>query len=244
MNGLEKFLAYELIGFKDYKLQVIDIVIILLIYAATRFILWSIKKALSRKERSKNFSEGNLYAVFQLIKYVVWVIAIALMLETIGIKITILLAGSAALLVGIGMGLQQTFNDFISGIILLFERSVKVGDILEVDGDVIKVVEIGMRTSVGLNRNEIIITIPNSMITTNKVINWSNQAQKTLFKVNVGVAYGSDVDKVIEIIEQSAKEHPDVMELNQVEGRFVEFGNSSLDFQVLFFSENLFGIEK
>ncbi|MBL4568257.1 MAG: mechanosensitive ion channel [Flavobacteriaceae bacterium] len=163
---------------------------------------------------------------------------------TIGVKVTILLAGSAALLVGIGLGLQQTFNDILSGVILLFEHSVKVGDILEIDGDRVIIQEIGLRTSTGMNVRQIIVIIPNSLITTNKVINWSHQTKKTLFSIEVGVAYGSDVDLVIKTLEESALEHSEVEKSSLVEARLVNFGNSSLDFELLFFSEHVFYIEK
>jgi len=166
------------------------------------------------------------------------------MMETIGIKVTVLIAGSAALLVGIGLGLQQTFNDIVSGTILLSERSIKVGDVLEIDKDVVRIQEIGLRTSKGINRDEISLIIPNSLITTNKVINWSHQARKTRFKINVGVAYGSDVDLVMKILKESTLEHPDMFDENVIDIRFLDFGNSSLDFQILFFSENIFRIEK
>jgi len=155
-----------------------------------------------------------------------------------------LLAASAALLVGIGLGLQQTFNDIVSGIILLSERSIKVGDILEIDDDIVKIIHIGLRTSEGLNREEISIIIPNSLITNNKVVNWSHQAMKTRFKVSVGVAYGSPVDKVIKVLKESAIEHPEISDDTKIEARLVNFGNSSLDFQVLFFSDAIFKIEK
>jgi small-conductance mechanosensitive channel len=173
-----------------------------------------------------------------------WVIAIGFILETIGVKVTVLIAGSAALLVGIGLGLQQTFNDVISGIILLSERSIKINDVLEIDGDVVKIQEIGLRTSKGLNRDDISIIIPNSLITTNKVINWSHQSRKTRFRIDVGVSYGSDVDLVIKILEESTFEHPDIFNRELTEARLVNFGNSSLDFQVLFFSKNIFRISK
>jgi small-conductance mechanosensitive channel len=166
------------------------------------------------------------------------------MLDTFGISITVLIAGSAALLVGVGLGLQQTFNDFVSGIILLVEGTTKIGDVLEIDGDVVMIKNIGLRTSRGLNRDDIMVIIPNSQITTNKVINWSHQSKKTRFRINVGVAYGSDVEKVIKVLEASALEHPDVTDSNLIEARLVDFGNSSLDFQVLFFSKNVFRIEK
>ncbi len=174
----------------------------------------------------------------------VWVIAIALVLESIGIKVTLLLAGSAALLVGIGLGLQQTFNDVISGIILLSERSIEVGDVLEIDSDVVIIESIGLRTSKAMNRDDISIIIPNSLITTSKVINWSHQSHQTRFKINVGVAYGSDVDFVIKILEESAFEHSEIQNKKLIEARLLNFGSSSLDFQLLFFSANIFRIGK
>ena len=155
-----------------------------------------------------------------------------------------LLAGSAALLVGIGLGLQQTFNDIVSGIILLSERTIKIGDILEIDDEIIKIEQIGLRTSKGMNRDEISVIIPNSLITTNKVINWSHQSMMTRFRIRVGVAYGSDVNLIIKLLEESALEHPDISKQEHVEARLVDFGNSSLDFQILFFSKNIFRIEK
>ena len=244
MEKIENFLQYEIFHIDDYKIQVYSLVIVVLIFLITKIITWIIKKALFRKQRLKKYDKGSTYAIYQIIKYVIWVIAIGLALETIHIKVTVLIAGSAALLVGIGLGLQQTFNDVVSGIILLGERSIKIGDILEIDGDIVKIQHIGLRTSKGLNRNEISIIIPNSLITTNKVINWSHQAKKTRFRINVGVAYGSDVDLVMKILEESALAHPQISDKFQIEARFVEFNNSSLDFQVLFFSENVFRIEK
>jgi small-conductance mechanosensitive channel len=243
MDEINGFLQFKLLEIGKYEIRVINILLILLVVIITRFIVWLIKKTLFRK-RADDFDHGNTYAIFQIIKYVVWVIAIGLILDTVGVKVTVLIAGSAALLVGVGLGLQQTFNDIISGIILLSERSIKINDILEIDGDVVMIQKIGLRTSKGLNRDEISIIIPNSLITTNKVINWSHQARKTRFKINIGVAYGSDVGLVMNILKESALEHPEISETSNVEARFVNFGNSSLDFQLLFFSENVFRIEK
>lgn len=244
METLKKILEFELISIGEYKIRVYTITFIILIILITVAILWLTRKTLFRKRVSKRLDEGNAYALFQIFKYVVWVIAIGFILETIGIKVTILIAGSAALLVGIGLGLQQTFNDIISGIILLSERSIRINDVLEIDGDIVQIQEIGLRTSKGLNRDEISIIIPNSLITTNKVINWSHQTKKTRFRINVGVAYGSNVDLVIKVLEDSAFEHPDILDKKFIEARFLDFGNSSLDFQILFFSENVFRIGK
>jgi len=217
---------------------------ILIIFLITKLVLWAIQKTIYSRRKFKKLDRGSAYALFQIIKYTIWVIAVGLILETIGVKVTVLIAGSAALLVGIGLGLQQTFNDVVSGIILLSEQSIKIDDVLDIDGDVVTIQSIGIRTSKALNTDDVSIIIPNSLITTNKVINWSHQTKKARFRIDVGVAYGSDIDLVINILEESAFEHQDISNRETIEARLVNFGNSSLDFQVLFFSENIFRISK
>ncbi len=244
METINKFLEIKLISIADYEIRIYSLVALFIFFLVTKLLLWIIKKTLFRSQNARKLDSGNAYALFQIIRYAVWVIAIGFMLETIGVKLTVLIAGSAALLVGIGLGLQQTFNDIISGIILLSERSIKIDDILEIDGDVVKIQSIGLRTSKGLNRDDISIIIPNSLITTNKVINWSHQSRKTRFRIDVGVAYGSDVDLVMKLMEESANEHPDVYDRNLIDARLVNFGSSSMDFEVLFFSKNIFRIGK
>ena len=244
MNTLNEFLGFEILNVGKFDITIFTLVSIIIITIITKFILFLIKTALYRRDRLHQLDSGNTYALFQIIKYVIWVIAFGFIIETMGIKLTVLLAGSAALLVGVGLGLQQTFNDIISGIILLSERSIKVGAILEIDDDIVLIQNIGLRTSTGLNRDEISIIIPNSLITTNKVINWSHQSKQTRFKINIGVAYGSDVDLIIKILKESAFEHPEIEDKNSIDVRFLNFGNSSLDFQVLFYSIHIFRIEK
>ena len=242
MQALQDFLGQVIFTMGDYSLKVITIVKILSIIIITKLLLWIIKKLLFKRSVVDEHERGNIQAIYQIILYIVWIFTFGLILETIGIKVTLLLAGSAALLVGVGLGLQQTFNDIISGIILLTERSIKIGDVLEIDDNVVKIQTIGVRTSKGLNTDDISIIIPNSLITASKVINWSHQNDKTRFRIDVGVAYGSDVNKVIHILEESAFEHPDVYDRELTEGRLMGFGSSSLDFQLLFFSKNTFRI--
>jgi len=243
METIKKFLEFTLFSIGEYSLTIGSILLGLLIVLITIFVLWVIRKTLFRKRIQDRFERSNIYALYQIIKYVIWIIAILLILETVGIKLNVLLAGSAALLVGVGLGLQNTFNNFIAGVILLFEGSIRIGDILEIDGDVVMMERIGLRTSSAKNRDDIIIIIPNSMITSNKVINWSHQSEKTRFKIKVGVAYGSDVDLVIKVLKESALEHQDITDKSSIIARFVDFGSSSLDFELLFFSRNIFRIE-
>ena len=244
MDTITNFFNFEILNFNNHTLSIFEIFSLAIIFIITKLVLWLISKAIFNKTKLHNLDKGSAFSLFQIIKYLIWVIAIVLMLEALGVQVTILLAGSAALLVGIGLGLQQTFNDILSGIILLFEHSVKVGDILEIDGDRVIIQEIGLRTSKGMNVRQIVVIIPNSLITTNKVINWSHQTQKTLWNIDIGVAYSSDVDLVIKTLEESAIEHLEASECEFKEVRFVNFGNSSMDFQLFFYSKNIIGIEK
>lgn len=243
MEKLKEILDFQIFTYKDFIFSVKSVLVVIVAFAVTRLLLWGIKKIMFRKSDMDFAKRGTLHSVYQILAYIFWTITILLVMDSFGVKITVLLAGSAALLVGVGLGLQNTFNDFISGFILLFEGSIKVGDILEVDGDIIKIRKIGLRTSEAFNRDDIVVLIPNSIITTNKVINWSHQSKKTRFRIKVGVAYGSDIDLVEHLLLESAKEHPEVEDDGMIKARFVDFGNSSLDFELLFFSRNIFRIE-
>ncbi len=244
METLTDFLNLVLFTYNEVSFTVRSVLIIVIVFAAVRLFLWIVKRLLFRKNTEGSGRTGRLYSVYRIGSYIFWIIAILVVLESFGVKLTVVLAGSAALLVGVGLGLQNTFNDFVSGFILLFEGSIKVGDILEVDGDLIKIRKIGFRVSEAFTRNNVVVIIPNSIITNNKVINWSHQSIKTRFRIAVGVAYGSDVNLVERLLVQSAKEHPEVVNEGMIESRFVDFGSSSLDFELLFFSKNIFRIEK
>lgn len=243
MDIINKIIDFEVFHIGKYSLSIGILITFLFILILTKILLWIIKRIIFRKKNLEKFERGNLFSLFQIIKYLAWISAILMSLETFGFKLNVLLAGSAALLVGIGLGLQNTFNDFISGIILLFEGTIKVGDVLEIDNDVVKIQRIGLRTSEAMNRDDIIAILPNSLITTNKVINWSHQSKKTRFRIYVGVAYGSDVDLVVKLLNESAFEYPEIKDKTSINARFINFGNSSIDFELLFYSKNIFRIE-
>jgi len=243
MNTLNNIIEIEFFQIGNMKFTVGILATILIIIIFTKLLLWLLKEILFRHKNIKKYEEGNLHSLFQIIKYVIWIITILIILDTLGLELNVLFAGSAALLVGIGLGLQSTFKDFISGIILLFEGSIKVGDILEIDNDIVKIKKIRLRTSVSINRDDIITILPNSLITTNKVINWSHQTKKTRFGIKVGVAYGSDVDLVISILKESAAEYLNNKNTSTINVQFLDFGSSSLNFRLLFYSKDIFRIE-
>ena len=243
METFDSFVDFEIFHIGKYSLNLGKLINATLIILITLGVLWFIKKLINKIRENNTYNSERLYSLYQIIQYIIWITAILIGLETLGFKINAILAGSAALLVGVGLGLQNTFNDFISGLILLFEGSIKIGDILEVDEDLVKIKKIGLRTSEAINRDDIVIIMPNSIITTNKVINWSHQSMKTRFKIRIGVAYGSDVQLVQKLLNESAREHSEVDKRAKVMSRFIDFGNSSLDFELLFYSNKIFRIE-
>lgn len=245
MNSINSILDFKFFEYKDYQFDVAHFLLIIVVLLITRFLLFTVKTIIKRFVASEQLDVRNSQSFFLLFKYLIYVITVVIMLEIIGVKITILLAGSAALLVGIGLGLQQIFSDIISGIFLLVDGSVKIGDIMEVDTLVGKVTQINLRTSEILTRDGISIIVPNHKFITENVINWSHNAALTRFDVNVGVAYGTNPEKVREVLLQCAQEIKEISKSknNVPSVRLTNFGGSSLDFQLLFWSKNVFLIE-
>lgn len=240
------FLDFDLIQIGNVSLTVSELFVIIIILGITWLLLFLIKRVVKRSlSKDKNVA-GRQYSVFLLVKYLIWIIAIVLIIETIGIRVTFLIASSAALLVGLGLGLQQIFQDIVSGIFILFEGTIKVDDILDVGGIVGKIKEIRLRTSTLLTRDGTILIIPNHQFINENVINWSHNLQPTRFKVQVGVSYSSDERLVRDVLYSCASEHPEVInnrpEMKPIV-RIIDFGNSSVDFEILFWSANMFWIE-
>ena len=224
--------------------RITNILSAILIILIARLIVWLVTQlVMYGYYRSKKVDLGAQFAFNQLFSYVIYTIAAIIALQSLGINMTLILGGAAALLVGIGLGLQQTFNDFFSGIVLLFERSIKVGDILSVGDRVGKVSRIGLRSSTINTLGNISLVVPNSKIVNENIINWTHIEETVRFDVSVGVAYGSDTELVKNILIDVVKRNPYVIERPAPFVRFRDFGNSSLDFTIYFFSHNYIFIE-
>lgn len=214
----------------------------------TWLFLLLIKKILVHNSGFTKTEKGARSSVYQLIKYAVWAIAISVCIHVLGFNVTILVAGSAALMVGLGFGLQNIFSDIISGLFILFERKLKAGDIMEVNGIVGKVQTISLRTSVLLTREGYNIIVPNHKFITENVINWTNQAFDRRFYIEVGVSYESDLDKVTAILTDCAMAQKEVLKDESVNNkpfvRLQDFGDSSIQFQLIFWTQDIFRVEQ
>ena len=244
MEEIKELLGYTLFSYKTFSVTPFDIILITVIFSVTIFALRVLRFFISKSVSKREWMDtSTAYALQKLLSYFGFTIASVLSLEVVGINVNVLLAGSAALLVGFGFGIQQIFNDFVSGLILLFGGTVRVGDIVEFNNTVGRIIEIDFRTSKIKTRAGITIIVPNSKLVSDNVINWTTMDTLTRFEVNVGVAYGSDTNLVKKILIDVAEKHEAVEKNIPVKVQFRDFGDSSLDFKVFFWAHNSWEIE-
>lgn len=242
--SLKSFFNYSLISTDSLHITIWTIISILITFVFTIIFLRLSKRGINRLARKKKIDSGSITSIYQIIKYLTWLISIGIILELLGFKLTILLASSAALLVGLGLGIQHIFNDYVSGILILLEQNIKVGDILEIENEKVgKVVRIGLRTSKLNTRDDINVVIPNSKLISENTINWSHIEGKTRFNIQVGVAYGSDTRLVEKVLLDCASKIKNIADTPTPFVRFLDFGESSLDFQLFFWTNEVFGVE-
>ena len=168
----------------------------------------------------------------RLLHYFIVFVAFFLVLSILGFDITRLTIMLSALGVGIGFGLQGIVNNFVSGIILLFERPVRVGDMVEVGGQWALIKRIGLRSTTVTTFDEADLIIPNANLVNDEVINWTLSNRRARLQIPVGVAYGSNVPRVIETLTACGKENPWVAKTPEPQVLFLSFGESSLEFEL------------
>ena len=237
---MKDFLDHTIFKIGKYELTVISVLLIILLIIAVKIILWLIKKSIDSASR---IEVSKKYAVYNLIKYVIIVFSVIAGFQILDFNFALLLGGAAALLVGVGLGLQNIFSDFISGVILLVESKVKINDIVEVDGLLCRVSDINLRTTTVLGRDDKYIILPNSMLTKNQIINWTYGDLASRFFVSVGVGYTSDIALVKKLLEEIINDQPGALKTPKPFVRFVDFADSYLLFSVYFWSEDVYGVE-
>ncbi len=182
---------------------------------------------------------GVRQAFGSIVRYLVVVVGFVVILQTAGIDLTALNVLAGAVGIGLGFGLQNIVNNFISGLIILFERPIKVGDRIvvgEVEGDVM---HIGGRSTTVVTNDNISIIVPNSKFITQDVVNWSHNDRKVRFKIPVCVAYGTDIDQVARLLLEVARNNLDVLAEPPPGTRLMEFGDHGLKFELRAWSTTL-----
>lgn len=227
-----KFLNEHVDFTKDISISVKDVLIVITIIFITTLILRLVLRIITRKLPEDD--KGKFNVVFGYFRWLVYLIILLITLNGLGVDVTAIFAASAALMIGIGLALQTLFKDIISGVFILIDQTVHVGDIIEIDGKVGRVEEIKLRTTRAVTRDNRVLIIPNHLYLDNSLYNWTQNGTTTREVVDVGVAYGSDVHLVRKLLIQAASTHPDVLPEPEVIVLFDNFGDSSLDFKLIF----------
>ena len=246
---------FELFGFdigeikKDgsydrFSFTVGSVFYLLFIIITSRIAISIFRVLIYRSTRGKKWiDEGGTYRVVQLSKYLTYTIAVIVAIQGVGINISSFSNVFAAAILGISLGIQYLLSDVFSGIVLLFDGSIKVGDVVEMNNhEICKVEHIFIRTSQLKTLDGKIIIVPNTKLTKENVTNWSISDRVTRFNIEVGVAYGSDTQKVKDILYQCALKHPLVEKRRNIIVTIEDFGEYALKFKVFFWAEKTWEI--
>lgn len=211
------------------------VLIFLLFYLSGKLKKWLIEKVLVKGR----MDSGARQALGSIIRYFVIALGVLIILQTAGINLTTfqVLAGTVG--IGVGFGLQNIASNFVSGLIILFERPIKIGDRIEVgnvEGDVI---EINARSTTVVTNDNIAIIIPNSKFIMENVVNWSLTGGDVRFRVPVSVALDSDLKRVTELLLETARENKDVLDSPPPAVRFIGFGDNGLLLELRLWSTTL-----
>jgi small-conductance mechanosensitive channel len=200
--------------------------VLFLFFGTAKLKKWFVYKLLART----HLDIGIRLAMGTIFRYVLMVIGFLIILQFIGLDMSGLTIIASALGVGVGFGLQNITNNFVSGIIILFERPIKVGDRIEVGNVMGDVTKISMRSTTVLTNDNIAIIVPNSEFISSTVINWSHTDRNVRFNIPVGVAYKEDPEIVKKILMEVAEKNEGVLKNPSPDVLFTEYGDSSINF--------------
>lgn len=238
---------YQILSFGSYTLTVATVFGLLFVWLTAWIVVRLLSRFINRGRMLTMSDQGRRHSLFLIVQYVIWTMAAVAMLEVAGFRVSVLLAGSAALLVGLGLGVQQIFRDIMSGIFLLFEGTIEVGDIMQIDGQVTRVSEINLRTSKLVTRDGLTMIVPNHKFITENVINWTHRDKEpSRFAILAGANYEADETLVRTLMLASAQEHPDVINDDAIRTpkvRLIEFADERMIFEMIFWTYRKFDVD-
>lgn len=202
-----------------------------MLFVFSRVSKWA-EKLVHATLAGKDLDMGVKGSMERIAGYFVFCIGVLITLKTLGLNLDSITTFGGVLLVGLGFGLQNITQNFVSGLIILFERPIKKGDIVEVGGRSGRVLDIKFRSTLILTRDDVIIIVPNSQFISEQVVNESFSGHKIRLKIALGVSYGSDTENVSKILLDVAKSHPKVLDTPPPTVVFESFGESALNFKL------------
>jgi small-conductance mechanosensitive channel len=242
MNKIIDFFNYPIRLGSEISFSVGSLIIIFFVFILTRFLLKLSKRLLLY--RMDEDTQYKFRSIFTFFNYFVYLIVILITFDNIGVNVTAIFAASAALLVGVGLALQTFIQDIISGIFIIADKAVHVGDIIDIDGQIGKVENITLRTTRAVNIDNKVLIIPNHKFLTSILYNWTENGVITREHIKVSVAYDSDVNVVQQLLIDCAAQHKQVLKKPVPSVLLKDFGDNALIFQLFFTINKSFIAEK
>ncbi len=238
LEPLRNVLNYTIFTLGEARITPLSIVYLIVLLTLLFFLSNKLRNLLvERVLGHTRLDLGARQAIGTITRYFILFIGFLIILQTVGINLTTLNVLAGAVGIGVGFGLQNIASNFISGLIILFERPVQVGDRIEIDDVNGKVVSIGARSTHIRTNDNITIIVPNSKFISENVINWSFEGKKVRFRVPVGVAYSADINLAKKLLLKVADENGDVLQDPKPTVRLTKFGESSIDLELWVWSK-------
>ena len=233
LNPVFSILNYRIFTLGEAQITPLNIIYLIVLTGLLFWLSNKFKNIFVERVLGKTHLDlGARVAIGTILRYVILLVGTLIIVQTVGINLTTLNVLAGAVGIGVGFGLQNVASNFISGLIILFERPVKVGDRIQV-GDVDgKVTGIGARSTTVRTNDNITIIVPNSKFIEENVVNWSFANQSVRFRVPVGVAYDSDLNLVKKLLLEVAEENADVLREPKAGVRLIEFGDSAINLEL------------
>lgn len=219
-----------------------SIIIVLIVFFITWLILKAIRKIVHRALADE--AKIKFKSIFSFFNYFIYIVVTLVTIDTLGIDLTGFYAASAALLVGVGLALQTFIQDIISGVFIIADQAVHVGDIIQIDGQIGKVENIKLRTTRAVTRDNKVLIIPNHMFLTKILYNWTENGALIRESVSLGVAYNTDVEFLKKKLIALASKHPLIHKEIKPFVLFEDFGDNALKFTLVFSMSNSFNLHK
>jgi small-conductance mechanosensitive channel len=240
LTWLQKAMAWPIIQTTDFRisagsLAALVILVLLLFWISKRLQRWLSEGPVLRNR----LDPGARLAVAAMVRYTVLLVGLLAIVQTVGIDLTTFNVMAGAIGIGVGFGLQNVVSNFIAGLIIMFERPVKIGDRIVVGGVAGNVVDIGARSTTVLDNDNIAVIVPNSKFITEDVINWKYNDDNVRFHVPVSVAYGTDAQLVKRVLLEVAQADPDVLDTPEPNVWLKEFGDNGVVFELKVWSATM-----
>ena len=241
---ISNILKYQIFGGGSLKITIGTVLFAILVLFITHLALKMLKRVVlkyyTKESKDKTKDRGRIETVFNFIGYFIYVIVFFSILSAIGVNINMFLTATAAIFVGLGFALQQIFQDLIAGIYILLDKTLNVGDVIQVDNKVARINVINLRSTIAETRDRRIIVIPNRIFINDIVHNWTQDQNVVRAVIDIRVYNGSDVQLVRRLLLESLENVPKVLKNYESSVIIDDFGESAILFRLRYFVDDVY----